>query len=262
LIVEFLLVVAVLAALLAVAYALTPQPGESESFLGWWEQLFLYLLSFPTGSGLSADVGAERGAFQLVAAVGGLVLPALFVGAIVLKLFISPDLFTMRNRIAITPNVADDARGLEAGGHHLAVRGYSSTPFRLLNVTFSAILRFEQFDNDGTVLLVHRQLRVANPHYAIAHPHVPYTLSVPLDQSDWGDGASDALESIQGYRLSDATVLIVLVSGTVPELSTDFTEAHDFPLTRVLSRIPYAGLVVDFTRPVGDWEGWKDFDES
>lgn len=260
LVVEFLLVVAAVAAAFALAYKLT-EGGDAHSYLGWWKELFLYLVSFPADPQLGADTGAGRSVVQIAAAIAGLVLPALFVGAVVLKLFISPDLFTMRNRVPLMPNGHDDVR-LVPGGHHLAVRGYSSTPFRMLNVTFSAILRFEKVAADGTTNLLHRQLKVANPHYAVAYPHVAYTLAVPIDEGDWKDGVPEGeLESLQGLPLAAGTVMIVLVAGRVPELSSDFTEAHDFHLTSVISHQPYAGLEVDYSIPARDWAGWDVFDE-
>jgi hypothetical protein len=261
LLVEFLVTVAVLAALLAAGYALTDGRGADLSYPRWWMELFLALLSFPSDAVLSARAATDRGALQVVTAVGGLVVPALFVGGVVLKLFISPDLFTVRNRVALLPNAPDDPR-LEPGGHHLAVRGYSSTPFRLLGVTFSAILRFEQRDDDGNALLVHRELRVANPSYAIAYSHVPYTLSVPIADDDWDADHDGELARLQGFPLGSAPVLIVLISGQIPELSSDFTESHEYPLRERLSRRQYAGLAVDFGRPATEWAGWEDFDEQ
>jgi len=261
LIAEFLVVIAILAFVLAIAFVLTDEGGQTPTLWAWWRELVLSLLSFPSGEVLTSEVGIERGALQLITAIGGLVLPALFIGAVVLKLFISPDLFTMRDKIVKLSNAPDDPR-LEPGGHHIAVRGYSSTPFTLLNVCFSAIIRFEQHGSDGTTLLLHRPLRVANPDYAIAHPHVPYTLTIPIDGGDWTDEPGGELADLQGFPVAAGAVVIVLISGTIPQLGTDFTEAHDFPLVSDLSEQPYAGLTVDYNRPPWEWDGWKEFDES
>ncbi len=259
LVLEFFVAVAVIAAIFAVGFEITDSGSGTPGFFTWWKELFLTLLAFPGGASLTLEVGADRGGLQVAAAIGGLVLPALFVGAIVLKLFLSPDLFTVRNRISVLPNAADDPR-LEPGGHHLAVRAYSSTPFRLLNVSFSAIVRFEMRSYD-TTMLVHRPLKVANPHYAIAHPHVPYTLAIPVDESDWDGEPGTALKSVQSYPADAEAVIIILISGTIPELSGEFTEAHDFPLATELSYEPYAGLEVDYDVPVARWKGWAEFDE-
>jgi len=260
LVLEFIAVVVLFSLILAVGFALTADGGDSPSFLEWWKEEALTLLSFPTDQTLGQDAGAGRAILQLTAAVAGVVLPALFVGAIVLKLFISPKLFTMRKKAAVLANDPDDPR-LARGGHHLAVRGYSSTGFDLLDIVFSAVIRFERVEGNGTATLLHRPLQVANPHYAVGSTHVPYTLAIPIDDGDWAEGAGGRLATLQGFPIDASADIIVTVKGSIPELSSDFTEAHDFPLATHLSHTPYAGLTVDYGKPSKSWDGWEEFDE-
>jgi hypothetical protein len=258
---EFLLIVALVSLALAAAFELTDAGRAAPSFLEWWKQVALAVLSFPTDLMLAPNVDAERSALQLLTAAAGIVLPALFVAALVLKLFISPRLFVMRDKLVVMETEANDPRK-QLGDHHLALRGYSSTRFELLNVTFTVLIRCERVESNGTKTLVHRELRVANPRYAVARSHVPYTVALPIEDGDWSDEKGGELARLQGFALGPQTELILLVEGSIPELSTDFTEAHAFRLPDDLSAVPFAGIVVDESRRSRRWTGWSAFDES
>lgn len=257
---EFVGIVSFVSLLLALGFSVTNEAPDSPSLLEWWKDLALTLLAFPTEQTLASGVGTDRAILQLTAATAGVVLPALFVGAIVLKLFISPPLFTMRNKVVAMPNDEDDPR-LDAGGYHIAARGYSSTRFDLLDVTFTAIIRFERRESNGTIALIHRELTTANPHFAVSQSHVPYTLAIPIADGDWAGRPGGDLARLQGFPVGPGTDLIVMVKGSMPELSSEFTEAHHFPLPADLSGTPYAGISIDYTRPSNEWEGWDGFDE-
>lgn len=262
LVAEFLAVVALVSLALAVAFALTDGGRNPPTLLEWWKETALALLSFPTDLMLSPGVGTERGVLQLVTAVAGVVLPALFIAAIVLKLFISPKLFVMREKVVAMATEPDHPRKSQLGSHHLAVRCYSSTRFELLNVTFSAIIRFEQAEANGTSTLFHRELDVANPGYPIARPHVPFTIAIRIEDDDWAGPSKDSLAKLQGFPVGPKAELIVLIEGSIPELGTEFTEAHHTPLEASLSTAAYAGISVDDSRRSRRWDGWEEFDEQ
>ncbi len=261
LIAEFLAAVALVSLALALAFALTDAGRNPPTFLEWWKETALSLLSFPTDLMLSPNVGTGRSFLQLLTAVAGVVLPALFIAAIVLKLFISPQLFVMREKVVAMPTDPKHPRKDQLGSHHLALRCYSSTRFELLNVTFSVLIRFEQEDADGTPTLFHRELEVANPRYAIARSHVPFTISIRIEGSDWEDRDAGDLATLQGFPVDPKTELIVLIEGSIPELGTEFTEAHHTPLEACLSTAPYAGVTVGNPNRSRKWDGWEDFDE-
>jgi hypothetical protein len=199
---------------------------------------------------------------QLLGGLAGLVLPALFVAAIVLKLFISPDLFTVRSHIALMDNDPHQPE-LPTEGQHLSVRLYSSTRFRLLDVSFTVVLRRSTIEPNGRTLQIHCPIKAKNPRWPVALNGVPYTLIIPLEEDDVSAAESQArtVVAVQGTPIGPEDVLIVLIAGRVPDLSSEFTEAHDFTVQEVVSDRPYGGIEVAYGERPRSWPGWSEFDE-
>jgi len=229
------------------------------SFIGWWTQALFLTLGFPSSSVLPSVIAPSGAAANLLGAAGGVVLPALFTAAVVLKLFVSPDLLVFRPKVSLS-NWSKGRKGQTPKSAHLAVRCYISTKFRVLDISFSAVLRYEIRSEDGALVLRHSDLDITNPRFPIAPQHIPITVMLPLEAGDLsGNGDDQKLRRIQGLDLGERALLVLVVTGTIPELGSEFTETYDFVLPDAFTQRPYASIDYDDQSDV--WTGWEQFDE-
>lgn len=69
------------------------------------------------------------------------------------------------------------------------------------------------------------------------------------------------------YEVEDGCDLLLLVSGQVPQLGTDFVESHWFDSNTALSSEPFAEVTVEYPphrktwKGSRKWRGWDKFDE-
>ena len=243
------------------AFGLGTTTAETADFsvAEWWTQAVFLTLGFPSSAVLPSVVEVDGSLANLMGSVGGLVLPALFTAAIVLKLFVSPDLLVFRPKVSLTNWAKESTQGAVAT-RHLAVRCYSSTQFRLLDIQFAAVLRYETTSDDGAVVLRHQELEITNPRFPIAPHQIPITVMLPLGGEDViGSKDQLALNGLQGFKIGSRSLLVLVATGTIPELGSDFTETYDFVLPDDFSRRSYVSI--DFNGEANSWTGWEKFDD-
>lgn len=122
----FVLLLVLAAAVLALA--LTWDPSQSGlGFLALWKNELMTLLNLPVDRA-PANRGSDIA--QVVAIAGGFVaviLPALYIGAIVFRFFVHPKVFVFRGKIALQKSPSTFVGELDGGGHVLAIRTYNAS---------------------------------------------------------------------------------------------------------------------------------------
>jgi hypothetical protein len=195
---------------------------------------------------------------QILAASMGLVLPGLFLGSVVFRLLVSPKIFVFRRMITLM-EPPGAFRVAAPGSHVLAVRGYSATRLKLLDLRFSAI--FQHDDPQQRAVRINRPLPVLNPRWPLADRHVPYTLFIPLHAGDvTAAGKRPALRSIEQMPIGPTDTLVIHVSGRIPALGGEFVERHTFSPSEHVSDEAYGDVTVFYDQPSRQWRGWPGFE--
>ncbi|HEY2717767.1 MAG TPA: hypothetical protein VGI73_16265 [Solirubrobacterales bacterium] len=247
------------ALLFALVLALaSARPGAG--FFTVWKDELMILLGLPV-DGLAANRGS--GVAQGVAVAAGvlaLILPALYVGAIVSRLFIHPDVFVFRRKIALLPSPETFRDELAQDGHVMAIRLYNGSRMRALDVHFEVVHQ-HWFDTGSGSIVRNLAVGVANPSWPMADRHVPYTLFACLVD---GDVARDddhlVLRAIKGRAIDPRDRLVVHVLGTMPEVGEAFSERHAFNLAGAVTDESWGGVDVSYGSNPRSWHGWERFD--
>lgn len=201
------------------------------------------------------DPDDASGAFLAVlgfVGLGSLLLPALFLGAIVFRLLVRLRVFVVRERPLVTKKTV---RGVE--GWYLAVRLYSSTSILVVDVSFKIYLRLEDTER---YLLSNEELAVANQTWPIADTHVPFTIYVPLEPCDLDPDRG--LVSVQGHSLENCVNMVIHIRGAAPQLASEINESHVLEVIEGLkpANFPEVNVLYDGRGP--DWQGWDRFERD
>jgi hypothetical protein len=240
---------------------LTIDTGSWGSFPRFWRNEGMALLGL-TIDAPDANTGSPLSQVVLVAqGLLGLILPALFIATVVFRLFIHPDVFVFRGKIALQPSPKETFRGeLDRNGYVLAIRVYNASPLRALEVQFSAVHQ-RWFGSDENSVVRNVPVPVANPIWPMADRPVPYTLFVKLKVTDViKDDHGLRLETLQGEEISKNDRLVVHVCGSMPEVGETFVERHAFDLPAAVTNEPYGRIRLQYKEDPKTWGGWKEFD--
>jgi hypothetical protein len=261
LVAAFAAVAALLGLLAGIGYEVTEGDGPDRSLLHWWVDASTALITAPV-DGATAEGSAARHAVQLAALFAGVVLTAVFLGAVVFRLLILPDTFVFREKIAVLPN--SECKGLEpANGHHLAIRLYNGSPLRLVDLRCIAHLHAEERLEGGDFNARYHELEIIrNRSWPLAHTHIPFTIRIGLDATDADLEATPPLRSIKGVPVSDGDFLMVTVRAYAPELGTDVVDVHVYEVPEQATRDVPASVEHDPSKPSAEWRGWEHFDAA
>ena len=223
------LLLGLVAASLAVLFWKTQPTGQTHSYWYWWRETALRLCGFKTPVEDSTHQ-TVRSVAQLVAALCGLIIPALALGIVVFKAFVGRTVFRTRNRIALM---------LFDGQLSLVFRLYSSTKVQLMDLDFKVFARVPGTNERGGRILDNVELPVgsAKQHWPLALPHVV-----------------------------DVGNLLLTAHGRIPELGTEFIETHWYDTKSHILAGDYGEVIVDYPRNLKTWKGsrgwtgWDDFD--
>jgi len=251
------LLLGLVAASLAVLFWKTQPTGQTHSYWYWWRETALRLCGFKTPVEDSTHQ-TVRSVAQLVAALCGLIIPALALGIVVFKAFVGRTVFRTRNRIALM---------LFDGQLSLVFRLYSSTKVQLMDLDFKVFARVPGTNERGGRILDNVELPVgsAKQHWPLALPHVPYSVPVPLQTGDL-DPQTGALVKVLGRAIPDGCNLLLTSHGRIPELGTEFIETHWYDTKSHILAGDYGEVIVDYPRNLKTWKGsrgwtgWDDFD--
>lgn len=253
----FIALIALLAAFLAAVLALD---HATSGFLALWRNEVMALLGLSIHAQPSNQGTAIRQAVEIAQGVLALILPALYVGAIVFKLFIHPRVFVFRSKVSVEPSPETFSGELDADGYVLAFRVYNASKMRALDVRFLVVHQHWFGDGDGSVVR-NIPVEIANPNWPMADCHVPYTFFVPLEPGDVqeeGDGLR--LDKIHGRKVTPTDRLVVHVSGAMPDVAETFVERRAFDLPEALTDQPWGRIHLRYGTASKAWAGWDAFD--
>jgi len=251
---------ALAAAILALILTLDPS-RSGVSFWGLWKDELMAVLSLPLKAPAANEGSALSQGVAVVAGLLALILPALYIGAVVFRLFIHPKVFVFRGRIALQPSPETFRGELQEDGYVLAIRTYNASRMRALDVRFQVVHQHWFEGSEGSIVR-NFHVSVANPNWPMADRHVPFTLFVRLFSGDVAaDGRGLTLEAIEGRRLHQRDRLVVHVLGTMPEVAETFVERHTFDLSSSVSDGEYGGIQIEYGSDSKTWRGWDEFDD-
>ena len=228
------------------------------SIFSFFKFCFLQLL----GKDYQDEIINYSSIFQIILysilSVLSLVLPALFFGAIVFKLFIKKGMITFRKIISVfwLP---------ERKKNILGIRLYNSSKLLLVDITFKVFIRIKYASVDGSPQLQNIQLDILNPVWPIALTHVPFTIQIPLDENDIlqkNKKKQEYLTSVQKNRLGTENRILVIVKGCIPDLGTDFIETYWYSVMDDFKFGKYYDIDVDNNIHSKKWNGWINFDKN
>jgi hypothetical protein len=143
------------------------------------------------------------------------------------------------------------------------LRVYSSTRLTLVEVQFALYARIRGRSSTGSPTVTNDKPLLCKEHWPISTPFVPYTLYVPLSAGDSFEerrrrGSAIALdpEPPHGRRMQAAAA----ISGSVPQMNSQFFEAHWYDAERCLNVQPYGEVAVDYEKRARRWGNWKAFE--
>lgn len=254
----FAVVYAVLAALAALALMLTADRGGG-TFLHWMHESVMGLAGSPLSDLSQETTDDGRRIVQAAIAFTSVLLPGVFLGAIVFRLFVRDRTLVFRQQPAL---IRRDLEG-KPGCWRLALRLYPATYLLLLDIEFSVYLQQATIDRDGGLVLHNHELECANPRWPVGDTHSPYSLFVDLetDEVDESVEGPPRLVALQGHQIDEHSQLIVHAVGHIPELATEFSEHHRVHLPDPMTASGYYGVTVLYDGKGPTWEGWRDFDE-
>lgn len=254
----FVALLALLAAVLALVLAL--DGSGSAGFPALWRDESMALLGLGI-SGPAANEGSGlREAVVMAQGLIALILPALYVGAVVFKLFVHPRVFVFRPKISVEPSPKTFSGELADDCHVLAFRVYNASKMRALDVRFLVV--HQHWFGEGEKSVVRNiPVDVANPNWPMADCHVPYTFFVPLQPDDVvPDGDGSRLVRIHGREVGSRDRLVVHVSGSMPDVAETFVERRAFDLPESLTDRTWGRIHLHYGTDSKSWGGWEGFD--
>lgn len=253
LLLSYVLLVALTAALGGIALWLSAPDGTFSNVVDGISASFFALVSLPPDE---VNTSNASGTFKVIIGLIGLasiLLPAIFLGAIVFRLFVREEIFAFRKRPSLVRRSFDG----EPMRWYLAIRLYPTSQLMVIDVGFKV---FYQYSPDGTRLLSNKSLKIRGREWPIANTHVPFTIYVLLDDDDVN--ADRELVGIQCAKVVPDSTLIVHVRGTAPQLGSDLSEFHRVPVPEDLEPGDFHGVEVLYDGKAGSWEGWENFEEE
>ena len=254
----FIGLLALLAGVLALV--LTLDSSEDASFLTLWRDEAMALLGLSINGPAANEGGGLRETAEVAQGLIALILPALYVAAVVFKLFVHPRVFVFRPKISVESSPATFSGELPEDGHVLAFRVYNASKMRALDVRF-LVVHQHWFGEGQSSVVRNIPVEVANPNWPMADCHIPYTFFVPLKSGDAVDGPSGLrLEKIHGRTVNSRDRLVVHVSGSMPDVAETFVERRAFELPEVLTDRPWGKIHLVYGTHSKTWDGWEEFD--
>lgn len=258
----FVLSIALLAGLLSIVAAQATEPA-----IPWyrlWNDIFIELM------GKEQDWSQHALWFsapvRTLLATLALIIPSLFFGLVVYKFFVlQKNVIVFRSQCELN----DDQTAI-------IIHFYIASALQTHNVRIEAFLRtyqahLENADQAGYPMNTIPLALGVDSCFPLPFSRVPSRVEVPLVGQQGGpviaistdqvtiQHAERCLELVFAQR--DFCQLVIVVSGDVPDLQSQFREVHSYDLPAALSAKPLPLLITQFSRKRQRFvvENWRDF---
>lgn len=202
--------------------------------------------------------------------------PAFILGAAVYKISIPANVYIPRGKLSIK---------FDANGDPIMYfRSYNASGMPAVDLKFEFYIRHSKFSHSGDFLILNVKVEPLKPSDTppVMLPWVPHSVGIKLDRTDVRKTeAGWELAEIQsraclperdaGGRHPGECYLLVIISGWLPQLGSQFVEMESYRLsgprpeyefgdfTHIDVLPPKGRLETHDGRPKG-WKGWKRFD--
>lgn len=152
------------------------------------------------------------------------ILPTLFLGSIVFKIFIVPKILVFRKDCLIYYSKKRSC-------YVIAFRFYSATQLMIYGLNISAVARINMKSHKGsnTGFISNESLALDKSFFATMSPHLPFTIVLPLKEGDVEiQNDQRKLVSTQGHRFKDKVRITLLLTGSIPEIGTSIVEKYSY----------------------------------
>jgi hypothetical protein len=247
----YVLITLIAALILALFYRI----GDANSldYLKWWQYSITQLLSAEPPADFSYKLNSFQNIVFICGSILGVVLPALFFGAIVFRLFIHKNMLVFRKNMLIY--FSPSRKTLV-----LAIVMYNSSKLRIVNGNIKIYLKRLTTELDGK-LNVTNVLVEDRPISTISY-HRYNSVIIPLDKTDvqLREKSKYTLISVKGLRIEQNTELRLIISGSIPELGTDMVEDFSYFLPNNL-QWGYRENIIDDQPNPSKSNSWKRFED-
>jgi len=252
----YILCTTVIALFLGLAYLFTANAESNVPFYKWWLYSFLQLYDYELPT-VKVNYDSAQIILSTISQILKIILPSIFLGAVIFKFFIMPKVFTFRKKCSVFYD--PDRKEML-----LVVRAYSSTKLILLDAKFTPIARIPRSrKGTGKKYVESCYLKSDLDNWAIAITHVPRTLYIPLIDGDVIEqGSAKRLFRLQGNEFEHELRLLIVISGKIPELGTEFIEHHWYTLPTDIDWSKFQEIDVSYEPSSNSrkWRGWDNFD--
>ncbi|WP_127347837.1 hypothetical protein [Pseudidiomarina mangrovi] len=258
----FILSIVMLAAVLSIIAAQAAEPAVPWYRL--WNDMFIELM------GKEQDWSHHALWFsapvRALLATLALIIPSLFFGLVVYKFFVlQKDVVIFRSQCEL--NEQQTA---------VVVHFYIASALQTHNVRIEAFVRtyqaqLENADQSGYPMNTIPLQLGADSCFPLPFSRVPSRVEVPIAGQQGGPVIALAADSIAiemgsnrielALQQRDFCQLVMVISGEVPDLQSQFREVHSYDLPAALSHAPLPAMITQFNRKRQRFmvENWRDF---
>lgn len=198
--------------------------GQSSiGLIQWVLYTFVNLFSSDLPYG-NISISSQSLPIFLVVKILSVILPTLFLGSIVFKIFIVPKILVFRKDCLIYYSKKRNC-------YVIAFRFYSATQLLIYGLNISAVARInkESHKSSNTGFISNESLSLDKSFFATMSSHLPFTIILPLKDGDVEIQENQRkLVSIQGHHFIDNVRITLLLTGSIPEIGTSVVEKYSY----------------------------------
>jgi hypothetical protein len=234
-------------------YLVTEPECNPQNYYYWYQEA-LFVLSTVGASDIQVSGAFSwHGIVNILANFLGLMLPALFLGAIVYRLVTPNQAFIFRNKISSYHHTTK--------GNVAAIRFYNSTTRPIVNITYDVYARIKETKVNGKKTIKNKKLSIhGRGVWPIASDRVPFTAYIKVVDKDGNKSfITNAGEKILFDNVEE---ILVLVNGTLRNTSSQVYDSQTYIFPNDKSDSIWVDIDVDIDTDPKKWEGWDSFDET
>ncbi len=248
----FTLCILLTSMLVGALYYITAPECNTNTYYYWLQEALLVLSTVGASDIQVSGSFSWHGIINIVANFLGLMLPALFLGAIVYRLVTPNQAFIFRNKISLYHHPEK--------GYVAAIRFYNSTTRPIVNVKYDVYARVIKKKKNGNEVIRNQKLDIhGSGVWPIASDRVPFTAYVKAYISGDKRLFCSCGEEI---LIDNVHEVLVLVSGTLRDTSSQVSDSKTYSFPVDISNKAFSDIDVDINTDPKKWEGWDGFDAT